>query len=161
MLSNCCKILVTVNPASVSAYCSASTVNTKILRVRREENFGVLTSQANARPSIEWQVIPAPPNLLLAPPLGSELLRILAVDILAPVKLIDGVLNPHALLDEHRGLAIWPATSGEDCVTDRIARVQRDGWVQAEDCGLISDQLKRGMEEIYLHSEHNGDRQHP
>ena len=100
---------------------------------RKEDKGGygkVLTSKANPRAAREGQIRPI--HLTPFPSFRSELVGVLAPDILAPMHAIHTKSYHLSFPDSHRFGAILPPTDGQRSVPDGLASVARDRRVEAE-----------------------------
>lgn len=97
-----------------------------------------LLPNTNAWPTVKRNVIP--PRLLLQPPLGTELLRISAPDILPPVQDVHVVAHGLALAHVDRLHAVRSTTARDGGVADGSAAVHGDDGVETE--GLVEEVLE-------------------
>lgn len=97
-----------------------------------------LLSNADSWPAVERNIIPA--RLLLQPPLGTELLRIRAPDVLSSVQEVHVVADRLALAHVYGLHAVKTAAAGDGSVADGGAAVHGDDGVETE--GFVEEVLE-------------------
>lgn len=101
--------------------------------------MGVLTTKTQPGPSIERKVSPADIlQRVTFPPLRSELIRILAVEVLSSVHRIYTVSHALTRLDQKWSRPVRPAAGGERRHADRFPRVYGHRRIQAQNLCPVS-----------------------